>query len=152
MSTSVDELLELIALGNTRTFRWSVAAEAVWLELLRQRPDVAWEVAMNKRLPDEVQIALACHPDAHVRRGIAMHNRVSAAAIELLVSDADPTVRADAAKHRIPEALLKRLARDEDENVRASAALNPDIPRQVLVELAADPSEWVAEKARSRLG
>jgi hypothetical protein len=151
MSTSVDELLGLIALGNTQAFRWSVAAEAVWLELLRQRPDAAWDVAMNKRLPDGVQAVLARHQDARIRRDIALHNRVSAVALEHLVGDADASVRATAAQHRIPEALLKRLARDEDENVRASVALNPDTPRVVLIELAADPSEWVAEKARHRL-
>jgi hypothetical protein len=149
--TSMDELLSLLEAGDTQAFRWTEATGEVWLDLLKRRPDAAWDVAMNKRLPDEVQLVLAHHVDPAVRRWVVMHNRVAAAALEHLVNDVDAAVRADAARHAIGPHLLERLAHDRDEDVRASVAVNPETPREIVELLATDPSRWVADRARLRL-
>src|SRR5581483_12198605 len=69
------------------------AALEVWLEIVRDFPDMRAWVAHNKTVPAEILEILAKDPDATVRHAVAMKNKLSPELMMLLASDMDISVR-----------------------------------------------------------
>lgn len=98
----------------------------VWLDVIRQYPEMREWVAHNKTVPMEVLRLLASDPDWRVRHMVAMKNK----------ADAD---------------ILDRLAGDEDESIRMRVARHRNASSETLRRLLDDPWDQVREKAAERL-
>lgn len=128
---TVQEYIDLVKLCNENRhdvlqLRWSMSSEHIWKEILAKYPDLKWEVAQNKKLPDAIKRMLAVDEDFYVRSSIAR-------------------------KHKIPEDLYLVFARDESESIRSRIAVRNDTPMEALELLALDSSEYVAQIARDQL-
>ncbi len=81
-------------------------------------------VAQNKTSPDEVLRVLAADDDPDVRFWVAMRRAAgkSDSIARLLVSDANPRIRAAIARNpKLSVELLRELTHDDDEWVRTEA-------------------------------
>lgn len=102
------------------------AALEVWLEIVRDLPEMKVWVARNKTVPAEILEILAKDPDVTVRHAVAMKNKLS------------------------PHLMLL-LASDIDFSVRQRIAYNKNVGEEVLRKLSNDPSETISLIARNRL-
>lgn len=101
------------------------ASTDVWLDVVKERPDMRFWVAQNKTVPLEVLEVLASDNDERVRRMVA-------------------------SKRKLSRELFEKLARDADETIRACVARNAKVPLDVRDRLARDPSRLVREAASQR--
>jgi hypothetical protein len=102
------------------------AVPEVWLDVIRQYPEMRIWVAHNKTVPIEI--------------------------LEILAKDGDPWVRSMvASKRKLPPRLQLTLGRDEDSGVRNSIACNAKAAKQVLELLAGDNVGRISERAAGRL-
>jgi hypothetical protein len=102
------------------------APDSVWLEIIRDLPDMRVWVAHNRTVPLSVLQTLAEDSDARVRSAVAD-------------------------KRKITTALRERLAQDPDASVRARVANNAKCEPSILELLAQDPEEFVRVTAESKL-
>lgn len=98
----------------------------VWMEVIRERPDMRAWVAVNKTVPVAVLSVLSKDPDWHVRHAVAM-------------------------KRKLSHELLLDLASDPDEGVRRAVVFNQSATRAVLEHLAADSESEIRAVAAERL-
>jgi hypothetical protein len=101
-------------------------SDDVWFEVLRERPDLAEWVAVNKTVSLTMLRHLAISPDVRVRYSVAM-------------------------KRKLDGQLFDLLSRDEDESVRSCIAWNRKAPLPILERLSVDESPLVAKAAQERL-
>lgn len=102
------------------------ATEEVWLEVIREYPEMKEWVAHNKTTSQRI--------------------------LKFLAEDSDPKVRWMVATRRSAgEEILRKLAYDPDETVRARVASNPKVSSDILLELLNDQWERVVEIAKKRL-
>ncbi len=129
MIHSAEEFRRLRMSDVPEEYRRAAHEEAplsVWLDVIRDYPDLRQWVAHNKTVPLEV--------------------------LEILSRDEDPTVRSWVAnKRKIPEALQLRLAQDPAESVSSCIAYNAKATRQALELLREHPDPEVRERVRERL-
>lgn len=99
----------------------------VWMELIRDHPDMRFWVAQNKTVPVEI--------------------------LECLAADDDPSVRSMVAmKGKLPASVLARLENDPYDAVRMSVAGHKNTPLEVLQRMAlSDPWAEVRKHAAHRL-
>lgn len=130
MISSAEEFVSLRTSDVPELYRRAASEAAtsaeVWLEVIRDYPDMRKWVAHNKTVPTEVLRALTGDPDPAVRWVVA-------------------------AKRKLPEDVLVLLAGDSDEGVRERVARHRDTPREVLLLLAVDESHVVRETAELTL-
>jgi hypothetical protein len=105
---------------------------AVWLKVIDLHPDMKAWVVHNKTIPIEILRLLADDQDPSIRREVLRKNKVLG-------------------RNKIDRPLVEKFARDPDEEVRADVAKNPNTPRDLIEQLAEDPSSWVYFRARERL-
>jgi hypothetical protein len=130
MIESAKEFMDLVECGDEASWqrlRFDTATAEVWEEILSRYPDRKRTVARNKKLDDAILRRLANDPDSLVRLDVAM-------------------------KRRLPADVFALLAQDSDESVRAEIASNKKTPDEVRRLLLSDPWDFVAERARERLG
>ena len=132
------------------------------------RPDEATRVrqSANRVVGPDVLAGLALDPSVTVRATLALNPATSPEVNAILADDRDERVRGllgrklaslvpsltDDAHHALRKqtlATLKRLVADEAERVRASVAealkSMPEAPRELILQLAQDPSVMVSE-------
>lgn len=102
------------------------ATEEVWLEVISKYPELSQLVVTNGSISSDVLERLSLCDDVDVRWGVAM-------------------------KRRINRSTFERLAADKSVMVRHRIACNPKVPGDLLVLLARDEDEMIAEAARKRL-
>lgn len=124
MIRSARDFVELRARNDVRATHDS-APESVWLEVIRDHPDLKEWVVHNKTVPVSLLRTLARDPDPRVRCSVA-------------------------AKRKCPPDLLEELARDPDETVRVRVAWNGKTPSHVLRWLRDDSSTLVSEAIACR--
>ena len=125
----MSEFVRLRESDDPDEYRRAAAEEApldVWLEVVRDRPDMRFWVAQNKTVPLEILRILAEDGDAGVRSMVAR-------------------------KRKLDPETLSQLAGDADESVRACVARNPGTPRHVLERLRDDPWEEIRRTIEERL-
>lgn len=109
----------------TRAARDS-AAENVWMDIIRNHPEMRVWVVVNKTVPNTI--------------------------LKLLADDPDPGVREFVARKRKAGALLlEKLSKDVNDAVRLAVANNKSTPASILAALAHDDWERVVQVARKRL-
>ena len=129
MIVSAQEFVELrTSLRQEDYLRASTdcAALEVWVDVIREFPEMKVWVAHNKTVPLEVLRLLACDRDPQVRSAVAV-------------------------KNKLPDDLMAQLGRDTEASVRQRVAYNKNAGVEILKELAEDESELVSTAARARL-
>lgn len=102
------------------------ASENVWMDIIRNHPEMRVWVVANKTVPDTI--------------------------LKLLADDPDPGVREFVARKRKAGALiLEKLSKDVNDSVRLAVACNKSTPPAILNALAHDDWGRVAHLARKRL-
>lgn len=122
-------------------FGWLTYAKYLPIEiqrLLLARPEqhIREELAQNDTIAEEVLAKLVDDPKPMVRRNAALNAKTSEEQLKKLAKDPFWGVRANVARRsRTPVPELVQLLNDpEDEEIRYHAALNPNIPREALLE------------------
>jgi hypothetical protein len=129
MIKSVEEYVSLVEHDDNDVRRKAISDEAnayTWHAILDNRPDLAADVAMNKKLPTEI-----------VDR--------------LIASGCSRTKSLIALKRALLYEQFQKLAGDEDESVRAMIANNKKTPFAILEHLVRDASEVVSDAAKTQL-
>jgi hypothetical protein len=132
---SVEDFVRLRTSPDPADYRRAAGEPAsmqVWLDVIARYPDMKTWVAHNKTIPMEILRLLADDEDPSIRRDVLRKNRVLS-------------------RNKIDRAMVEKFARDPDEEVRADVAGNRDAPRDIVEQLANDPSSWVHVKARERM-
>lgn len=105
---------------------WDEAPSEVWLEVIKNYPNMREWVAHNKSIPVEI--------------------------MEILANDVDERVRFNVAtKNRLPEHLQLKLAKDSDCSVRKRIVYNKKATIQVLTLLLNDEDEDIRTLAKNRI-
>jgi hypothetical protein len=129
MIESAEEFVRLRMSGDSADFRRIKQEDApldVWLDLVRDHPDMRFWVTFNRHVPPEV--------------------------LRLLVDDDDWRVRANIASRKgVPQDILDTLSRDDHDAVLSSTASNPGTSTDALTRLSRHPWEDVRERAREQL-
>ncbi|MGY2442971.1 hypothetical protein [Pseudomonas sp. SDO52101_S400] len=102
------------------------ATEEVWLEVVSKYPELSRLVVANGSISTDVLERLSLSDDVDVRWDVAMKRRINSSTFERLATDKSVVVR-----HRI--------------------ACNPKVPEDLLILLAEDENEMIAEAAKKRL-
>jgi hypothetical protein len=102
------------------------ASDEVWLDVIRNHPQMRVWVIHNKTVPLAILELLSRDTDAEVRSAVAM-------------------------KRKLTTSLRERLARDQDASVRVRVVYNAKCEPEILKLLAADPESFVREAARKKL-
>src|SRR5258708_1534163 len=129
MIMTAQEFVELRTSGRQEDYLRAAtnsAAPGVWVDVIREFPEMKVWVARNKTVPLEVLRLLASDSDAPVRLAVAM-------------------------KSKLPHDLMVQLGRDTEASVRQRVACNKNAGVEILEELAKDESELVSAPARARL-
>ena len=94
----------------------------VWLDVIRDYPEMTSWVVHNKTVPLEVLALMAQSRDPRLRRDVAMKRKLSPSLFALLGADEDETVRATIARNRrCPADVLARMRTDSCPLVSAAA-------------------------------
>lgn len=111
-------------LDDQREAAHGTAATEVWMQVLRDRPDLAYWVAQNKTVPMEVLRFIALSDlDTDARRMVALKRKATPDLLDLLSADPDESVRRTVARHRnASDQTLLKLASDPDQDVREIAS------------------------------
>lgn len=129
MIRSAKEFVELRTSTNAQEYMRVATEDAdlkVWLEVLRDFPEMRVWVVRNKTVPMEILERLVLHPDAEVRAAVATKNKLSGE-------------------------LMTALAADPDDSVRERIACNKNVRQDILRKLAQDPVVRVSSAAHERL-
>ncbi|MFF4834317.1 hypothetical protein [Streptomyces sp. NPDC001315] len=129
MIESAEEFVRLRMSGDSADFLRIKQEDApldVWLDLVRDHPDMRFWVTFNRHVPPEV--------------------------LRLLVDDEDWRVRANIAGRKgVPQDILETLSRDDHDAVVSSTASNPGTSTAALTRLSRHPWEDVRKRAREQL-
>jgi hypothetical protein len=99
------------------------AADAVWLEVIRDFPEMRTWVAHNKTVPLSILEILSRDPSAAVRSAVADKRKLTTELRQVLSRDSDAGVRARVAHNaKCEREILEALAHDEEVIVRSAAA------------------------------
>ncbi|GAB2646578.1 hypothetical protein [Kribbella swartbergensis] len=91
--------------------------------------------------------------DARVRGEVALNDLATEEQLRILANDASAVTRAKvAAREVLPEDVQLRLAADRSQNVRWWLCVTHDRDIALMRTMSADPSELVADHAKSALG
>src|ERR1017187_6205118 len=96
MIRSAKEFVELRTSTNAQEYMRAATEDAdlnVWLEVLREFPEMSVWVARNKTVPMEILQRLVLDPDAEVRAAVATKNKLPADLMTALAADPDDSVR-----------------------------------------------------------
>lgn len=129
MIRSAKEFVELRTSTNAQEYLRAATEDAdpnVWLEVLRDFPEMSVWVVRNKTVPMEILQRLVFHPDAEVRAEVATKNKLSAD-------------------------LMNALAADPDDSVRERIVYNKNVRQDILRKLAQDPVVRISSAAHERL-
>ena len=129
MIRSAKEFVELRTSTNAQEYMRAATEDAdlnVWLEVLREFPEMSVWVARNKTVPMEILQRLVLDPDAEVRAAVAT-------------------------KNKLPADLMTALAADPDDSVREQIVYNKNVRQDILQTLAQDPVVRISSAARERL-
>lgn len=125
MIESVEQFVALRTSDDPQEYGRAAAEAAsveVWLEVVRQRPDMRFWVAQNKTVPLEILAILARDEDDRVRSMVASKRKLSLELFKFLAVDPDEGVRASLARNaRVPQSVLQKLMEDQSSFVRAAA-------------------------------
>lgn len=129
MIESVEGYVSLVEHADSdarRTAITLVASEAIWNQVLDERPELAADVAMNKHLPNSVIDRLIVNECSRARSLVAM-------------------------KRALTDEQFRKLAIDDDESVRNMIANNKKIPLKILEQLKDDECRMVSQSAKEKL-
>nr|BFF03464.1 hypothetical protein GCM10020241_51390 [Streptoalloteichus tenebrarius] len=129
MIQSPEEFVRLRTSSSPDEYRRASQEHApleVWLEVVRNYPEMREWVARNKTVPLEILASLASDPDPRVRHAVAM-------------------------KRGLSSEILNKLSNDEDASVRLQVALHPKAPKEILDAMKNDSWERVREEVARRL-
>jgi hypothetical protein len=129
MISSAQEFVELRTSDDPSLYNRAArdtASEEVWLEVIRQHPEMKEWVAHNKTVPLTILAILADDADSKVRHMVAM-------------------------KRKLSLELFEKLARDPDYSVRQRIAYNAKTPVSVLRHLCDDSEPEIASIAQGRI-
>ena len=98
----------------------------IWLEVMKNYPDMKFWVAHNKTVPVEILKILATDDDVRVRAMVAQ-------------------------KRKLPERLQLKLAKDPDYSVRQSLVYNAKITKKTLDMLLQDPEQKIKKLAENKI-
>ena len=129
MIASVAEFIHLVRsdeAADRKRSAWEQAPVDVWLDVVRDHPDMRVWAANNRTIPVEVMQILARDSDWRVRGRLA-------------------------SKAACPPEILLLLAGDEHETVASTVAGHPNTPVGALRHLALHPWDQVGEKAIRQL-
>jgi hypothetical protein len=125
MITSLKEYVLLLEDNDAdvrRTLATEEASAQTWHVILDNRPDLASEVAINKKLPSEIVDRLIATGCNRTRSLVAMKRALTNEQFQRLASDMNESVRAlIASNKKTPIAILEHLAHDESEIVLGAA-------------------------------
>lgn len=116
---------------------------------------VRYKAAYNPNAPPAILTQLAGDGDWRIRSLVARHPNTSPEILVQLSKDLDSTVRSEVAfnPHTPTRALVRLACEDQSQQVRRNAIANPNIPPEVLVQLAGDSNlqirEYVARNPRT---
>jgi predicted regulator of amino acid metabolism with ACT domain len=122
---SIEEFEELVETDYALS-RWVTASSAIWNEILEQKPELKMDVALNKKLPDDILEILAHDTDDDIRFTIAM-------------------------KRKLDKNIFEILSKDQNESVRMRIVLNPKVPKSILEDMLQDSWDEIVILARSKL-
>jgi hypothetical protein len=128
-----------------------ISSAEEFVKLRDSEDPTEYQRAANEEAPDEVWLdVIRNHPEMRVW---VVHNKtVPLAVLDLLSRDTDAEVRsAVATKRKLTRSLRALLARDEDASVRVRVVYNAKCEPEILHLLATDPEIFVREAARKRL-
>lgn len=98
------------------------ARPETWRSILSKHPHLAFTLAQNTSLPDDLTEDLAQHPDPKVRLMIAKNSRLSFSGIQWLADDPEAAVRLMLAKRPdLEPQFAQQLLNDPDPGVRMAA-------------------------------
>lgn len=98
------------------------ASEQVWLDVIRDYPNMKEWVVHNKTVPLRILYLLSIDPDSDIRKEVARKRKLDKILFERLSRDADVYVRQKIAYNRkAPMFILKILATDIEVEVREVA-------------------------------
>ena len=98
---------------TTNVLRSVSTTEDVWLDVVRDHPDLRPLVAINRTIPESILRVLAADNEPRVRTLIASRRSLPVDVFELLSQDASDLVRgAVAHNQKAPLEVLERLSRD----------------------------------------
>ncbi|MDF7647058.1 HEAT repeat domain-containing protein [Pantoea sp. Acro-805] len=101
------------------------ATEEIWLDVIRNYPNMKSWVAHNKTVPLEILNVLANDVDPDVRYSVAMKKKLSLEIFKRLASDEDYSVRLCIAKNKkAPSSILEMLSNDPEEDIKNLANEN----------------------------
>lgn len=104
------------------------ARPETWHFIYKKHPELAFTLAQNPNLPQELADELAGHLDPRVRLMIARHGQPSFCALKQLSEDNEAAVRLAVVKRQdLDEQLLDSLFEDEDSGVQLAAQLYQQI-------------------------
>ena len=119
-----ESILENVDLSVRRKAVTETASSDVWHDILARRPELAGDVALNKRLPIAILDFLIENSSVRVRCTIAMKHGLDPQHFERLGTDYDESVRIMVANNnRTPLSVLKKLTHDSCERVSNAACI-----------------------------
>ena len=125
MIESAEEFVALRTSSDPREYERAVhesATDDVWRDVIYRFPDMRRWVAHNKTTSAAILERLARDPDPSVRWQVAMANRLDVAVLRSLANDPDESVRARVAHHKhAPADILESLRHDASSVVRDAA-------------------------------
>ncbi|GLR63067.1 hypothetical protein [Marinospirillum insulare] len=100
------------------------ARPETWHYIYNKHPELAFTLAQNPNLPEELANELASHPDTRVRLMIARYGQPGFNALKQLSEDKEAAIRLTIAKRQdLDEQLLSSLFEDKDTGVQLAAHL-----------------------------
>jgi hypothetical protein len=129
MITSAQEFVDLRTSSDPDEYRRAAhepAPTSVWLEVIKQFPEMREWVAHNKTIPEEVYRALFALNEPRVNSMLAT-------------------------RRACPGDILELLAQSREERIRRSVAINKKTPDAILLRLLSDPWDECAKSAREQL-
>lgn len=96
----------------------------IWQFIYKNNPELAFVLAQNSNLPQEIADKLAGHPDPRVRLMVARHGQPSFYALKQLSEDNEAAIRLAVAKRQDLDGQLQDcLYEDSDAGVQLAAHL-----------------------------
>lgn len=98
------------------------ARAETWRHIYQNHPELAFVLAQNPSLPEDLSSELAAHPKPSVRLMVARRGNPGFEALQNLASDEEAAIRLAVAKRDdLDQLLVLQLLNDADEAVREAA-------------------------------
>ncbi|WP_435165804.1 hypothetical protein [Paenibacillus glycanilyticus] len=122
MINSAEEFYQLRTSENPEEYlkaAWDEAKTETWLEIIKNYPDMAFWVAQNKTVSNEILGILTDHEEWRVRSMIASKNKITEEIQMKLALDHEALVRSSIARNKkVTLKILQMLRDDEDVEIR----------------------------------